>query len=153
MPFGWGKARNRREVAEPPEDWVGWFEPGVELEGTLKVGAGLIRLNSHCKGEIHSEGTVVIHDQGEVEGEVRSKVVSVTGKVKGSVYALERLEIKEHGVILGDIYTPCLVVDPGGFFAGNCHMPTPEPTSPGPQGVDAPVRPEDRPPGDDRLDN
>ena len=129
MPFGWGKSRRRRELAELPGDWVGWLEPGVELEGKLKVSAGLIRLNSHFKGEIHSEGAVVIPAQGEVEGEVHSRVVSITGKVKGAVHASERLEIKEHGVVLGDIYTPCLLVDPGGFFDGQCHMPAPEPAA------------------------
>jgi cytoskeletal protein CcmA (bactofilin family) len=30
-------------------------------------------------------------------------------------------------VVLGSIHTPCLLVDPGGFFDGQCHMPTPEP--------------------------
>ena len=123
------KSRHRRELAELPDDWVGWLEPGVELEGKLRVSSGLIRLNSHFKGEIYSEGTVVIHDQGEVEGEVRAKLVSITGKLKGNVHAAERLEIKENGVVVGDIYTPCLVIDPGGFFDGTCHMPTPEPTS------------------------
>jgi len=62
-----------------------------------------------------------------VEGEVRSRLVSITGKLKGTVHAAERLEIKEKGVVVGDIYTPCLVIDPGGFFDGTCHMPTPEP--------------------------
>jgi len=129
MAFWSGKSRRRQELAELPDDWVGWLEPGVELEGKLRVNTGLIRLNSHFKGEIHSEGTVVIHDQGEVEGGVRAKRVSITGKLKGTVHASERLEIKENGVVLGDIYTPCLLIDPGGFFDGTCHMPTPEPTS------------------------
>jgi cytoskeletal protein CcmA (bactofilin family) len=64
-----------------------------------------------------------------VEGEINSLVVSVTGKVKGAVHAKERLEIKEHGIVLGDIYTPCLMIDPGGFFDGKCHMPTPSPAA------------------------
>ena len=125
----WSKKSRRRDLAELPDDWVGWLEPGVELEGKLRVATGLIRLNAHFKGEIHSDGAVVIHDQGEVEGEVHSKVVSITGKLKGSVFASERLEIKENGVLVGDIYTPCLVIEPGGFFDGSCHMPTPEPAS------------------------
>jgi len=68
----------------------------------------------------------VVHDQGEVEGDIHSRVVSVTGKVKGAIHATERLEIKDHGIVLGDIYTPCLLVDPGGFFDGECHMPAPD---------------------------
>lgn len=130
MAFGLGKSsKRRRELANLPDDWVGWLEPGVEVDGKMKVTGGLIRLNSLFKGEIVADGAVVVHDQGEVEGDIHSLVVSVTGKVKGSVYAKERLEIKEHGVVMGNIYTPCLLVDPGGFFDGQCHMPTPEPES------------------------
>lgn len=127
MPFGFGRSR-RRQFADLADNWVGWLEPGVEIDGTIKLATGLIRINTHVKGEILSEGTVVVHDQGEVDAEVRSRVVSVTGKMKGAIHASERLEIKEHGVVLGDIYTPCLVVDPGGFFDGQCHMPLPEST-------------------------
>jgi cytoskeletal protein CcmA (bactofilin family) len=129
MPFGIKKTSRRRELADLPEDWVGWLEPGVEVQGKIKITSGLLRVNTHIKGEIDSDGAVVVHDQGEVEGDVRTRVMSVTGKVKGSIHASERLEIKEHGVVLGDIFTPCLVVDPGGFFDGKCHMPTPEPNA------------------------
>ena len=94
----------------------------------MQVSSGLIRVNTRFKGEISSEGTVVVHDQGEVDGEIHTRIISVTGKIKGNIHASELLEIKEHGVVLGAIYTPCLVVDPGGFFEGQCHMPTPEPT-------------------------
>ncbi len=128
MAFGFGKSRRRRELVELEDDDVlALIEPGVELEGKLKLGSGMIRLNSHIKGQIISEGTVIVADQGEVEGEIRTKLISITGKVKGTIYAQERLEIKEHGVVLGNIYTPCLIIDPGAYFDGQCHMPTPEP--------------------------
>lgn len=128
MPLGLGKSRRRRELAEFLDDeMVALLEPGVELEGKMKVSRGLIRLNAHFKGQISCEGTVVIPEQGEVEAEIRTKAIRIYGKVKGSVHASESLEIKEHGVVLGDIYTPCLVVDPGGYFDGQCHMPTPVP--------------------------
>ena len=125
MPFGFGKSKRRR-LADLPGDWVGWLEPGVEVEGKMKVTSGLIRVNTLFKGEISCEGTVVVHDEGEVDGEIHSRIISTTGKIKGNIHASERLEIKECGVVIGDIYTPCLVIDPGGSFDGNCHMPTPE---------------------------
>ncbi len=128
MPFGFGKSR-RRQLADLPGDWVGWLEPGVEVEGKMKVASGLIRVNTHFRGVINCEGTVVVHDQGEVDGEIHTRIISVTGKIKGNIHASERLEIKEHGVVLGAIYTPCLLVDPGGFFDGQCHMPTPVPAA------------------------
>jgi cytoskeletal protein CcmA (bactofilin family) len=128
MAFGAGKSQRGRELSDLPDDWVGWLEPGIEMEGKMKVGTGLIRLNAHFKGELTSEGTVVIHDQGEVEGDIHARLISVTGKVKGNLHSSERLEIKEHGIVLGDIFTPALLIEPGGFFDGQCHMPTPEPT-------------------------
>src|SRR5262249_58765071 len=79
---------------------------------------------ANFKGDISSQGTVVVADQGEVEATIQAKLVSVAGKVKGSIHASDRLEIKEHGVVLGEIYTRVLVVDPGGYFEGQCHMPT-----------------------------
>ena len=138
MAFGLSKPGTRhRELSNLPTDWVGWLEPGVEVEGMMKVTGGLIRLNSFFKGEIVSEGSVVVHDQGEVEGNIQCRVLSITGKVKGTVHAKERLEIKKHGSVVGNIYTSCLMIDPGGFFDGQCHMPTPEPAIPAPNGVDS----------------
>lgn len=128
MTMGLGKSRRRRELEELlDDDVVGLFEPGVEVEGKMKVASGMIRLNTHFKGEIDSDGTIVVAEQGDVEADIRAKHISVSGKVKGSVHASERLEIKEHGIVLGDIFTASLVVDPGGYFDGHCHMPTPEP--------------------------
>ena len=130
MAFGMNKpATRRRDLSDLPDDWIGWLELGVELEGNMKVTGGLIRLNAHIKGDIVSDGAVVVHDQGEVEGNIQCRVVSITGKVKGTVHAKERLDIKEHGSLVGDIYTACLVVGPGGIFDGQCHMPTPEPAT------------------------
>lgn len=128
MPFGFGKHRRRRELAELLDDnTVGLLEPGVEIEGKMKLASGIVRLNTHFKGEITSEGAIFVADQGEVDAEIHTKVISIAGKVKGAVHASERVEIKEHGVVLGDIYTPCLVIDPGGYFDGQCHMPAPGP--------------------------
>ncbi len=79
----------------------------------------------------------MVHDQGEVEGNIQARVVNITGKVKGNVHAKERLEIKEHGSVVGDIYSSCLLVDPGGFFDGQCHMPAPEPAIQSPEVADS----------------
>jgi cytoskeletal protein CcmA (bactofilin family) len=109
------------------QELVGLLEPGVEFEGKMHVSSGMVRVNTHLKGEIRSEGALILADLSEVEGEIYSKLVSVAGKVKGAIHAAERVEIKANGVVLGDIYTPSLIVEPGGYFEGQCHMPIPEP--------------------------
>jgi cytoskeletal protein CcmA (bactofilin family) len=128
MLFGSDKNRRRRELTELLDDnLVGLLLPGVDFDGKMSFTSGMIRLDSHCKGEITCEGTIMVGNQGEVEADIHTRIISIAGKVKGTVHASERMEIKEHGLFLGDMYTPCLVVDPGGFFDGQCHMPAPEP--------------------------
>jgi cytoskeletal protein CcmA (bactofilin family) len=127
MLFDSKKRQRQRQLAQLlEEEMVGLIEPGLEVEGKLKFTSGMIRLNAHFKGEISSEGSVVVADQGEVEAEIHARTVSIAGKVKGSIHASERIEIFEHGVLLGDISTPSLVIHPGGFFEGQCHAPAPE---------------------------
>ena len=123
------KGDRRREQIEllGDDNVVGFLEPGVEVEGRLKTPAGMIRLNCHVKGEVHCDGMIVVAEQGDIEGDVHTKQISVAGKVKGSIRASESLEIKKAGIVLGDIFTPKLFVEPGGYFDGQCHMPTPEP--------------------------
>jgi cytoskeletal protein CcmA (bactofilin family) len=99
--------------------------PGTEFEGTLKAGGGQVCLNASFKGTAASEGTILIDENGDVAAEITAKVISISGKLKGTAKASEKLEIRARGVVLGDISTPVLVVEPGGYFDGQCHMPTP----------------------------
>ena len=122
-----GDRKRQRIELLGDDNVVGFLEPGVEVEGKLKVPAGMFRLNCHVKGEVHSEGMLVVAEQGEVEGDIHARQISVAGKVKGSIRASESLEIKKAGIVLGGIFTPKLFVEPGGYFDGQCHMPTPEP--------------------------
>ncbi|MGH9446503.1 MAG: bactofilin family protein [Terriglobia bacterium] len=125
MAFGFGKGLRGKKVSELTKHGVvSVLEPGAEMDGKMTIGSGTARLNSHFKGEIAGEGVVLVAERGEVEAEITAKSAVVIGKVKGSLHVSERLEIRERGVVLGDIYTPVLIVEPGGYFDGQCHMPT-----------------------------
>lgn len=131
MELALGKHSHRSD-AKPVElqqtkDLVGFLGPGVEVEGQIKVSGGTFQFNSQFQGNILSQETIIIGEQAKIESDIEARVVRVTGRVKGSIRATEALEIKEHGVVLGDITTPVLLIEPGGYFDGQCHMPTPEP--------------------------
>jgi cytoskeletal protein CcmA (bactofilin family) len=117
----------RGRSADPlgDQELVGLLEPGIEFEGKMTVASGMVRINTHLKGEVDCGGAVVLAEQGEVEGEIRSRFISIAGKVKGTIHASEKIEIKANGVVLGDIHTASLVIEPGGYFDGQCHMPVP----------------------------
>lgn len=112
--------------AAPNEGIAALLEPGVEIEGNIRVASGMVRVNCQLKGAIYSPGTIIVASQGDIEADIEAMQVSIAGKVKGNVRASEQLEIKEHGILLGDAETPSLTVDPGAYFTGRCDMPTDE---------------------------
>jgi cytoskeletal protein CcmA (bactofilin family) len=128
MPVALGHWISGRSISDLiKKGFLAVLEPGADIEGKLTVTSGNARLNSRFKGEIASDGTILVAERGEVEADIKSKSVVVLGKVRGSVQVSDRVEIKDRGVILGDIYTPVLIVEPGGFFDGQCHMPAQAP--------------------------
>ena len=106
------------------EEIVALLEPGIEIEGQLKVASGMVRLNCQFKGAIRSTGTIIMASQADVEADIEAVQISIAGKVKGNIRASKQLEITDHGVLLGDVETPSLAVDPGAYFTGHCDMPT-----------------------------
>ena len=93
--------------------------------------------NSHFKGELSVKGTlrvdgkvegqldadyVILSENAVVKGGVKAKKIIVGGRVDGDVRALEMVEVKSKGKILGDIYTQELVITEGGEFNGKVEM-------------------------------
>jgi len=126
MDINLGKHRTNPTNGEVPSNMVALLGSGTEFEGTLRAGPGQVCLDSSFKGNATSDGTILIDERGDVVAELAAKVISIAGKLKGTAKASERLEISSRGVVLGDISTPVLVVEPGGYFDGHCHMPVPD---------------------------
>ena len=106
------------------EEIVALLDPGIEIEGRINVPSGMIRLDCQFKGKICSAGTVVVASEADIEGDIEADKISIAGKVKGNVHASKQLEIKQHGILLGDVVTPSLKLDAGAYFTGHCDMPT-----------------------------
>ncbi len=126
MDISLGKHRSATNNGENASQMVALIGPGTEFEGTLRAGAGQVCLDAAFKGKATSDGTIVIDEHGDVSAELTAKVISISGTLKGTAKASERLEIRARGVMLGDISTPVLVVEPGGCFDGQCRMPIPD---------------------------
>jgi cytoskeletal protein CcmA (bactofilin family) len=51
------------------EEWTGFIDQGVTLEGTLQL-KGTFRINGSVKGNIISEQTVILGEDAKVEGQI-----------------------------------------------------------------------------------
>jgi cytoskeletal protein CcmA (bactofilin family) len=103
------------------EEWTGFIDQGVTLEGTLQL-KGTFRIDGNVKGNIISEQTVVLGEGAKVEGQIEGNRVVIAGRFDGVIFAKGRVEIEAKGVVTGEVHSPCMVIDPGGIFDGRCHM-------------------------------
>ena len=119
------------------EEWTGFIEQGVSLEGTLQV-KGTFRIDGNVKGNIIAEQTLILGEGAKVEGQIEGNRVVISGRFDGVIFAKGRVEIQAKGVVTGEVHSPCMVVDPGGIFDGRCHMLASSDTSA--TGVTIPIR-------------
>jgi cytoskeletal protein CcmA (bactofilin family) len=65
---------------------------------------------------------LTIGPNGDVQGEVSAKQVTVVGKIVGNIVASERIEVRETGRIQGDLIAPRLTVAEGAIINGAITM-------------------------------
>jgi cytoskeletal protein CcmA (bactofilin family) len=119
MALGWFD--RKRTVST---EWSGFLEKGVKLEGKLDA-PGTFRVDSHLKGSISAEETLILGPNAAVEGEIKANQVVVAGRFDGTIQARSKVEIQTKAIVTGIIHTPCLMIEPGAVFDGECHMLAP----------------------------
>jgi cytoskeletal protein CcmA (bactofilin family) len=118
MALGWFDHK-RQDSGE----WTGFLEQGVKLEGRLES-IGTFRIDCATKGTLVSHETLILGEHANVEGEIQGNHVIIAGRFEGTVRAKGKVEIQTRAIVTGEIFTPCLVMEPGALFDGRCHMLT-----------------------------
>jgi len=98
---------------------TGFFDKNTKFKGDLDF-KGSFRLDGRFKGNINSESTLIVGDNGKVEADIKIGSVSVSGEVKGTIQAKEKVEVHSNGRVIGTIIAPKLVVEEGAFLEANC---------------------------------
>ena len=93
----------------------------VEIVGNIKFQNELI-IDGKVKGEITSAGILTIGENAEIEGEVKTKSVTVLGKVRGNITVDERCELKGRALLHGDLKAARLVIEEGATFVGKSEV-------------------------------
>jgi cytoskeletal protein CcmA (bactofilin family) len=93
----------------------------VSIKGNL-FNKGSIQVNGIVEGEVKSEENVIVGENAHIKGPVIAKKVEVSGEIKGTVEALEKLEINPTGRIIGDINVRSLIIKEGAVFVGKSIM-------------------------------
>ena len=100
--------------------------PGdVEIEGSITFQKELL-IDGKVQGQINSDGMLTIGENADIRGEIKTKSVTVYGKVHGNITA-ERCQLKSKCTIEGDLKAARLIVEEGAIFIGSSqNTPAPQ---------------------------
>lgn len=94
---------------------------GTSIKGDIQASRD-IRIDGYLNGTMQVNGKVVVGNTGKIEGDINCKTIDVSGKVEGNIIASEMVLLKSTAIILGNISTDKISVEPGAKFTGTCKM-------------------------------
>ena len=114
----------KREV--PLGGGMAYIGKTVKVKGELSG-----REDLYVDGEV--EGTVELRDHnltvgpnGRVKANLHAKDITIIGKVEGNVRAIDKVEIRKSGSLIGDIITSRSIIEEGAYVKGSIEMQRPE---------------------------
>lgn len=94
---------------------------GTRIEGDVSFSGGL-RIDGHVRGNICEAGdqpsTLVLSEEGRVEGVIRVSHVVINGTVVGPVHAREYVELQSKSRVTGDVFYKTLEMHMGAIVEG-----------------------------------
>lgn len=115
------KKNNSTPLVKSPERFDTLIGRQTEIQGTLRV-VQSVRIDGKVIGNIEAPKdqaiTVVIGQEGEVQGDVIASRVIVAGKVAGNIDAYERVELMASSLVQGDVKYGSIAVEHGARLLG-----------------------------------
>ncbi len=90
---------------------------GTHFRGHLEL-AGLLRIDGDFSGSIRTAGRVLIGRNGRADCTIQAGTVVVGGILRGTIHSTEKVIVLSSALIIGDIYSPRLIVEDGVILDG-----------------------------------
>ena len=114
-------ATMKKDTSLEKREIKAFLGPGSQFEGKLAFDE-IVRLDGAFRGEITSRDTLIVGDTADLQAQVVVGALIISGKLKGNIKAVSRVEMRSPAVIDGDVETPCLVVEDGVTWNGSLTM-------------------------------
>lgn len=99
----------------------GLLDRGCSFEGKLMFD-GTVQINGDFRGEIFSDGTLVIGPEANVNATIQVDTLIVDGNIQGLVEAKRKIEIHRGSRLVANIIAPSFVIEEGAIFQGQSQM-------------------------------
>ncbi len=97
---------------------MGHLQKGTFFEGKLTF-VGALKIGGHFKGEIVSDGLLIIDETAIVEGQVQVKEATIKGQFYGQLTAEKRVTMLSPAQFKGTVSAPNLKIEEGVLFDGS----------------------------------
>ncbi|WP_035040604.1 polymer-forming cytoskeletal protein [Desulfovibrio sp. X2] len=94
---------------------------GTAYQGKLHF-QGSVRIDGVFHGEVTSDGTLVVGQEADVQGQIHVGQLVLSGRMTGEVHAREKVVLHKTANLQGSLYSPVLVIDEGAVVEGTITM-------------------------------
>ena len=106
-------------TTEPSRTLLG---PTITLRGELEGDEELV-IEGQFDGTIDlQQRCLTVGAQGQVKAEIKAGRAVIQGSVTGNITALERIEIRKTGRVMGDLVAPGIAIEDGAYFKGSIEI-------------------------------
>ncbi|MCP3986638.1 MAG: polymer-forming cytoskeletal protein [bacterium] len=144
--MGFGRGRDEDGISEAPAPRAGSSKPEAGLTAFIDQGSAFegklsfkdtVRIDGSFRGQIKSENTLVVGETGEIDANIESQIVIVSGQVIGDVVATRKIVLHKTAEVEGNLESPTVVIEDGASFNGQLTMKADGKSAPRPV-VDSP---------------
>ena len=107
--------------AQQGEGVLSLIGAGMKVIGDIET-SGVVKVEGTVEGNIRNARQVLLGRQGEITGDIHARDVVLGGRVAGTIYATERVEVQGTASVNGDIQTKSIVVLEGARVNGAVKM-------------------------------
>lgn len=105
-----------------------------DIAGMILIGKSfVIKGQVSCDGDLYIDGQVegsvdprgnrlTIGSEGRLKANVIARAVIVRGKLEGNIRASERVDLKQSAIVVGDIVTQSISIEPGAQIKGSIEV-------------------------------
>jgi hypothetical protein len=82
----------KKTIMKKGADIVALLGKRTECEGRLSF-QETVRIDGHLKGEISSQGSLIVGEEGLIEATIHTSTILISGEIHGDITASSRIEI------------------------------------------------------------
>lgn len=112
----------RNAKKKPRNDAITAFlGAGTQYHGQFNF-QGVVRIDGGVIGDIVSDGTLVLGEDGRVEGSIQVAELITSGRIVGDVEASRRAVLHKRSNLRGNLLCPLVVMEDGAVLNGSVRM-------------------------------